>query len=158
MEDRRLQVFLGTDALKVAWESGSSYLEEILRECPLTHMLSINVSVGRNKVVPRVMSFLVLGEGRTFYMPKNTHTSLVCLQELSMIEQQNIGTTRTSLLASLPKTYEPQSVEAKWYRFWEEGDYFKPRPNPERKPFVISMPPPNVTGALHLGHAITATS
>ncbi|QBD80897.1 valine--tRNA ligase [Ktedonosporobacter rubrisoli] len=59
--------------------------------------------------------------------------------------------------ASLPKTYEPQAVEGKWYRFWEEGGYFKPRPNPSRKPFVISMPPPNVTGALHLGHAITAT-
>ncbi|HEY7415086.1 MAG TPA: class I tRNA ligase family protein, partial [Ktedonobacteraceae bacterium] len=59
--------------------------------------------------------------------------------------------------ASLPKAYEPQAVEGKWYRFWEENGYFKPRPNPARKPFVISMPPPNVTGALHLGHAITAT-
>ncbi len=58
---------------------------------------------------------------------------------------------------ALPKTYEPQAVEGKWYRFWEEGGYFKPRPNPTRKPFVISMPPPNVTGALHLGHAITST-
>ncbi|MDQ2717487.1 MAG: valine--tRNA ligase [Chloroflexota bacterium] len=59
--------------------------------------------------------------------------------------------------APLPKAYEPQAVESKWYRFWEEGGYFKPRPNPARPPFVISMPPPNVTGALHLGHAITAT-
>ncbi|MDQ2907303.1 MAG: valine--tRNA ligase [Chloroflexota bacterium] len=59
--------------------------------------------------------------------------------------------------ASLPKAYEPQAVESKWYRFWEEGGYFKPRPNPDRPPFVMSMPPPNVTGALHLGHAITAT-
>src|SRR5215472_19205530 len=59
--------------------------------------------------------------------------------------------------ASLPKTYEPQAVEGKWYRFWEEGGYFKPRPGVTGKTFVISMPPPNVTGALHLGHAITAT-
>ncbi|HEY6407953.1 MAG TPA: valine--tRNA ligase, partial [Ktedonobacteraceae bacterium] len=60
-------------------------------------------------------------------------------------------------LASLPKAYEPQAVEGKWYRFWEEEGYFKPRPEATGTPFVISMPPPNVTGALHLGHAITAT-
>jgi valyl-tRNA synthetase len=75
-----------------------------------------------------------------------------------MIEQQNTNeSTPITDVASLPKAYEPQAVEAKWYRFWEEGGYFKPRPNPARKPFVISMPPPNVTGALHLGHAITST-
>ena len=67
------------------------------------------------------------------------------------------ATTEIINSASLPKAYEPQAVETKWYRFWEEGGYFKPRPHPSRRPFVISMPPPNVTGALHLGHAITAT-
>ncbi|HLZ57825.1 MAG TPA: valine--tRNA ligase [Ktedonosporobacter sp.] len=74
-----------------------------------------------------------------------------------MIEQEKQGDTAQTI-ASIPKAYDPQAVEAKWYRFWEEGGYFKPRPNPARKPFVISMPPPNVTGALHLGHAITATT
>ena len=72
-----------------------------------------------------------------------------------MIEQDKL--TETTDITSLPKAYEPQAVETKWYRFWEEGGYFHPRPNPSRRPFVISMPPPNVTGALHLGHAITAT-
>ncbi|GCF06463.1 valine--tRNA ligase [Dictyobacter arantiisoli] len=75
-----------------------------------------------------------------------------------MIDQEKtIETTPITDVADLPKAYEPQAVEAKWYRFWEEGGYFKPRPNPARKPFVISMPPPNVTGALHLGHGITST-
>ena len=57
------------------------------------------------------------------------------------------------------KGYEPYAVEGRLYRWWEENGYFRPRPskNPDRRPFVISMPPPNVTGALHLGHAITAT-
>ncbi len=68
-----------------------------------------------------------------------------------MIEQEK------ELIASLPKAYEPQAVEGKWYHFWEAGGYFKPRPGTTGKTFVISMPPPNVTGALHLGHAITAT-
>jgi valyl-tRNA synthetase len=73
-----------------------------------------------------------------------------------MIER-NVGASLAGALSSLPKTYEPQAVESKWYRFWEEGGYFKPRAGAGGPTFVISMPPPNVTGALHLGHAITAT-
>ncbi|HLQ10554.1 MAG TPA: class I tRNA ligase family protein, partial [Ktedonobacteraceae bacterium] len=61
------------------------------------------------------------------------------------------------LIASLPKAYEPQAVEGKWYRFWEEGGYFKPGGDISKPTFVIIMPPPNVTGVLHVGHAITAT-
>ncbi|HEV8192248.1 MAG TPA: valine--tRNA ligase, partial [Ktedonobacterales bacterium] len=60
-------------------------------------------------------------------------------------------------LDQIPRAYEPQAVEQRLYKWWEENGYFKPRDNPDRRPFVISMPPPNVTGALHLGHAITAT-
>ncbi len=60
-------------------------------------------------------------------------------------------------LADLPKAYDPQAVEQRLYRFWEEGGYFIPKIDPNRRPFTISMPPPNVTGALHTGHAITAT-
>ncbi|BCL81679.1 valine--tRNA ligase [Ktedonobacteria bacterium brp13] len=79
-----------------------------------------------------------------------------------MIEQEKTTElaplTAITDVTALPKAYEPQAVEEKWYRFWEENGYFKPRPNPSRKPFVISMPPPNVTGALHLGHGITSTT
>ncbi len=57
----------------------------------------------------------------------------------------------------MDKTYDPRAVEPRIYAWWEEHGYFKPRPDDERTPFVISMPPPNVTGELHLGHAITAT-
>jgi len=57
----------------------------------------------------------------------------------------------------MPKAYEPGNVEQKWYRFWRDKGYFKPKIDPDRKPFVIIMPPPNVTGELHLGHALTAT-
>jgi len=57
----------------------------------------------------------------------------------------------------MPRAYEPGKVEQKWYRFWLDRGYFSPEMNPDRKPFVIIMPPPNVTGELHLGHALTAT-
>jgi valyl-tRNA synthetase len=57
----------------------------------------------------------------------------------------------------MPKAYEPGKVEKKWYKFWLEKGYFKPRIDPKKKPFVIIMPPPNVTGELHVGHALTAT-
>ncbi len=72
-------------------------------------------------------------------------------------KQGKIQSVDKQLITSLPKAYEPQAVEGKWYRFWEERGYFKPRPGRTGKTFVISMPPPNVTGALHLGHAITST-
>jgi len=57
----------------------------------------------------------------------------------------------------MPKAYEPGRVESKWYQFWMEKGYFKPKIDPAKKPFVIIMPPPNVTGELHVGHALTAT-
>ncbi|MEI8191558.1 MAG: class I tRNA ligase family protein, partial [candidate division NC10 bacterium] len=54
-------------------------------------------------------------------------------------------------------SYDPQTVESEMYRFWEEGGYFHAQPNPAKKPFVIDIPLPNVTGALHLGHALNNT-
>lgn len=59
--------------------------------------------------------------------------------------------------SEMAKAYDHHPVEERIYRFWEEGGYFRPRMVPGRAPFVITMPPPNVTGALHLGHAMTAT-
>jgi len=56
----------------------------------------------------------------------------------------------------MSKTYDPSATERRLYEWWETQGYFKPVIDPAKKPFVISMPPPNVTGALHLGHAITA--
>src|SRR5690242_10432248 len=81
------------------------------------------------------------------------------IPEGDMIEQDknSIEAQFTTSTSSLPKTYDPQAVEGKWYRFWEEGGYFKPSSGTTGKTFVISMPPPNVTGALHLGHAITSS-
>ena len=54
----------------------------------------------------------------------------------------------------LEKTYDPKSAEEKWYAHWEEKGYFNSDPNPEKTPYCITIPPPNVTGELHMGHAI----
>jgi valyl-tRNA synthetase len=59
--------------------------------------------------------------------------------------------------SEMAKAYDPAGVEDKWYQFWMEKGYFKPRIDPAKKPFTIIMPPPNVTGELHVGHALTAT-
>jgi valyl-tRNA synthetase len=65
--------------------------------------------------------------------------------------------TDTHLVESeMPKAYDPKKVEDKWYRYWLEKDYFIPVVNHKKKPFTIIMPPPNVTGDLHMGHALTA--
>ncbi len=57
----------------------------------------------------------------------------------------------------LPKVYEPQQVESKIYEMWEKGGFFRPSEKEDAKPFTIVMPPPNVTGQLHMGHAMDAT-
>ena len=59
-------------------------------------------------------------------------------------------------IAEMPKSYDPAQHEEAWYRFWEEHGYFRPEVHPDGKPFTIIMPPPNVTGELHIGHALTA--
>ncbi len=52
----------------------------------------------------------------------------------------------------MEKTYRPQDIESQWYQTWEEQGYFKPSNNPEADPYCIMIPPPNVTGSLHMGH------
>ena len=60
-------------------------------------------------------------------------------------------------MASKHEPYEPQHIESRWYTYWEEQGYFKATRNTDKKPHVIVMPPPNVTGRLHMGHALQDT-
>jgi valyl-tRNA synthetase len=60
-------------------------------------------------------------------------------------------------MSEIPSAYEPGKTEKKWYDFWLNQGYFTPKIDPNKRPFVIIMPPTNVTGELHLGHALTAT-
>ncbi len=62
-----------------------------------------------------------------------------------------------SLSAEMPTTYDPKAAEQKWYRYWMEGGFFKAGQRPEAEPFTIVIPPPNVTGKLHIGHALDCT-
>ena len=57
----------------------------------------------------------------------------------------------------LPKIYEPQEVEGRIYEMWEKNGCFAGHRDPDKKPFTIVMPPPNVTGQLHMGHAMDCT-
>ena len=57
----------------------------------------------------------------------------------------------------LPKAYEPKGVEEKWYKFWLERGFFRANPSSGKRPFCIVIPPPNVTGSLHMGHALNNT-
>ena len=58
---------------------------------------------------------------------------------------------------NIPKVYDPASVEKKWYEFWEKNRYFHAEAEPGKKPFSIVIPPPNITGKLHMGHALDNT-
>ena len=59
-------------------------------------------------------------------------------------------------MSELPKTFDPSAIEAKWYRHWEETGAFRPH-RPTAEPYTIVNPPPNVTGSLHIGHALDNT-
>ena len=52
-------------------------------------------------------------------------------------------------MSELPKTYDPKSVEDKLYKFWVDSGFFHAEVNPDKKPYTIVIPPPNVTGQLH---------
>ncbi len=57
----------------------------------------------------------------------------------------------------LQKSFKPEEVEEKWYSYWDENGFFAPVPDSDKPPFCIVIPPPNVTGSLHMGHALNAT-
>jgi len=54
----------------------------------------------------------------------------------------------------LDKTFDPKSIEEKHYKDWEESGSFSCDPSSDKQPYTIMMPPPNVTGSLHMGHAL----
>lgn len=60
-------------------------------------------------------------------------------------------------MRDLAKTYDPKEVEDRTYEFWMKGGYFHAEPDPEKKPYTIVIPPPNITGQLHMGHALDET-
>ena len=57
----------------------------------------------------------------------------------------------------IPKQYDPAEIETRWYSYWEDGDYFRVSDDSTRDPFTIMMPPPNITGMLHMGHGLQDT-
>lgn len=60
-------------------------------------------------------------------------------------------------MSELPKAYDAKHVDSKWYEFWKNKGFFGANPASEKPPYCIVMPPPNVTGALHMGHALVMT-
>lgn len=60
-------------------------------------------------------------------------------------------------MIDMEKAYTPDKVEERIYKFWEENEFFHSAPNPDKFPFVVMMPPPNITGRLHTGHALNFT-
>jgi len=57
----------------------------------------------------------------------------------------------------LSKQYNPKDTENKWYKIWEQNNFFSGKPSPDKPPYCIVIPPPNVTGILHMGHALNNT-
>ncbi|MDF2723980.1 MAG: valine--tRNA ligase, partial [Paenibacillus sp.] len=64
---------------------------------------------------------------------------------------------KTQSSVSMPTTYDPKSAEAKWYDYWQQNNFFAAGQRPDAEPYTIVIPPPNVTGMLHIGHALDCT-
>ncbi len=60
-------------------------------------------------------------------------------------------------IEDLPTVYDPKATEDKMYKFWEDGNYFRADAKSNKPPHTIVIPPPNVTGVLHMGHALDET-
>ena len=60
-------------------------------------------------------------------------------------------------MTEIPSQYNPKEVEDKWYKFWQEKRLFSASANTKKDPFCIVIPPPNITGILHMGHALNNT-
>ncbi len=58
---------------------------------------------------------------------------------------------------ALSTKYSPAEVEDKWYQYWMDHGFFHSEPNPDKEPYCIVIPPPNVTGVLHMGHMLNNT-
>lgn len=52
----------------------------------------------------------------------------------------------------------PRDFAKKWYAYWQKEGFFASRPNPQKQPYVVAMPPPNITGVLHMGHVLNHTT
>jgi valyl-tRNA synthetase len=79
------------------------------------------------------------------------------VKEVSMEKFVNLTPKgeKKELTTPFPATYQPAAVEAAWYDWWEKEGYFIPKNDDSKGTFVIPIPPPNVTGSLHLGHGLT---
>jgi valyl-tRNA synthetase len=66
-------------------------------------------------------------------------------------------TNETQVQSQMPTTYDPKEAEQKWYDYWIQNEFFKAGNRPDAEPYTIMIPPPNVTGMLHIGHALDCT-
>src|SRR3712207_6713818 len=81
-------------------------------------------------------------------------TAFLFYREYMYIRKENIIMDENKNIA---KTYDPKEFEDRLYAWWEEKGFFTPEIDKNKKPYSIIMPPPNITGQLHLGHAIDDT-
>ena len=83
------------------------------------------------------------------YFRKKAATAYKCTDQF----KEFLGMSKETM----PKGYEPKDVEDKWYTYWEENGLFRAEDRSDKEPFCIVIPPPNVTGFLHMGHALNNT-
>lgn len=80
---------------------------------------------------------------------------LRCRHAVQLRQSLSLRGYATRPIKPFGKTYDAQAVEEGWYEWWQDEGLFRPKKDSEKKPFTMVTPPPNVTGSLHIGHALT---
>ncbi|KAL0233182.1 hypothetical protein GEMRC1_011927 [Eukaryota sp. GEM-RC1] len=88
---------------------------------------------------------------------KTVSKRLLTVIEKQSFEDSTVPGEKKDLSQPMLSAYQPDAVESSWYAWWEQQGYFKPSDDPDKPVFSMVIPPPNVTGSLHLGHALTNT-
>ncbi len=100
------------------------------------------------------------GEVWTGLLPAQEYGISVSERPFSSLRRREVdaaaGLRKGQPMTELPKTFDPADIESRWYAHWEEKGLFRPE-RPDAEPFTIVNPPPNVTGSLHIGHALDNT-
>ena len=97
------------------------------------------------------------GYGATIFEKETNHTPPETFHVRVRYGVIDLDVAMTEPAIAMPRAYDPASVEQRIYQNWWDSGYFVPRIDAGRQPFCVVMPPPNVTGELHLGHALTAS-
>ena len=114
-------------------------------------MIGLRVIYIRRHYKPSAIDFL------QYYPKKLLRKTQLCHISYKLSNDKNDKAVMNKIIQEYPTVYNSTEVEKYWYEWWQNAGYFQPLGSKNQKVFSMILPPPNITGTLHLGHALTVT-